>query len=235
MRNIIFLLKIILIITKGTVVSMKVNKFVVFSILFLTSVNVFNNHSNADDDKKENNVKVALINMQVIEQKSTLSNNLKQNLKDKETQLQADLIKRKEQIENDYKNIEKNRAVLSRVELEKKAKQIESDMQKLQFDERKYSQIIEMSKIGSLNELQQKVQSAITDVAKDYDIVMSANDLLYYKKDKFTDLTDKLLEKINSKKYLNNNNINYEKIYKEAEKQLEEVIAQQKQQQKKKK
>lgn len=235
MRNIIFLLKIILIITKETVVSMKVNKFVVFSILFLTSVNVFNNHSNADDDKKENNVKVALINMQVIEQKSTLSNNLKQNLKDKETQLQADLIKRKEQIENDYKNIEKNRAVLSRVELEKKAKQIESDMQKLQFDERKYSQIIEMSKIGSLNELQQKVQSAITDVAKDYDIVMSANDLLYYKKDKFTDLTDKLLEKINSKKYLNNNNINYEKIYKEAEKQLEEVIAQQKQQQKKKK
>ena len=214
---------------------MKVNKFVVFSILFLTSVNVFNNHSNADDDKKENNVKVALINMQVIEQKSTLSNNLKQNLKDKETQLQADLIKRKEQIENDYKNIEKNRTVLSRVELEKKAKQIESDMQKLQFDERKYSQIIEMSKIGSLNELQQKVQSAITDVAKDYDIVMSANDLLYYKKDKFTDLTDKLLEKINSKKYLNNNNINYEKIYKEAEKQLEEVIAQQKQQQKKKK
>ena len=235
MRNIIFLLKIILIITKGTVVSMKVNKFVVFSILFLTSVNVFNNYSNADDDKKENNVKVALINMQVIEQKSTLSNNLKQNLKDKETQLQADLIKRKEQIENDYKSIEKNRAVLSRVELEKKAKQIESDMQKLQFDERKYSQIIEMSKIGSLNELQQKVQSAITDVAKDYDIVMSANDLLYYKKDKFTDLTDKLLEKNKNKKYLNNNNINYEKIYKEAEKQLEEVIAQQKQQQKKKK
>ena len=235
MRNIIFLLKIILIITKGTVVSMKVNKFVVFSILFLTSVNVFNNYSNADDDKKENNVKVALINMQVIEQKSTLSNNLKQNLKDKETQLQADLIKRKEQIENDYKSIEKNRAVLSRVELEKKAKQIESDMQKLQFDERKYSQIIEMSKIGSLNELQQKVQSAITDVAKDYDIVMSANDLLYYKKDKLTDLTDKLLEKNKNKKYLNNNNINYEKIYKEAEKQLEEVIAQQKQQQKKKK
>ena len=231
----IFLLKFILIITKKIVVFMKVNKFVVFSILFFANVNFLNNYSKAEESKKEDKIMIALINMQVIEQKSTMSNNLKQNLKDKETQLQTNLIKRKEQIENDYKNIEKNRAVLSRVELEKKAKQIESDMQKLQFDERKYSQIIEMSKIGSLNELQQKVQSAIADVAKDYDVVMSANEFLYYKKDKFTDLTDKLLEKINSKKYLNNNNINYEKIYKEAEKQLEEVIAQQKQQQKKKK
>lgn len=173
-----------------------------------------------------NNFKIAVVDIQKIEEKSLISQDLKNKISKKEKELHDNLIKRKEKIEKDYKEIEKNRAVLSRVELEKKAKQLEGDMQKLQFDEKKYSQIFEMSKIGALNNLQQEAQKIIDKVADKYDVIVPTSVMLYYNKDKFIDITNDVLSKLNNSIKISN----YDKFYKESETQVNQMILAQQQQ-----
>lgn len=169
-------------------------------------------------------LKIAVIDMQQIQEKSVVSGDLKAKMDKKEQQLKKELLDRKDKLEQDYKSLEKQRAVLSRNELEKKAKQFEADVQKLQFDENKYSQIFEMSKIGALQVIQTELQKVINTFANNYDVIVPANVAFYYNKEKFADLTADVLAKLNK----NIKTIDYEKAYKDAEKQFAKLISGQK-------
>ena len=174
--------------------------------------------SNADD------LKIAIVDIQQIQEDAVVANDLKTKMQKKEQQLKKELLDRKDKIEQNYKSLEKERAVLSRSELEKKAKQFELEVQKLQFDENKYSQIFELSKIGALQVMQTELQKVVDTFVDKYDMIVPANITLYYNKKKFPDLTSDVLSKLNK----NIKTIDYEKAYKDAEKQFTKIISEQK-------
>ena len=200
---------------------MKKNKALfVYSLVvaFVGYVGLNVKKSNADD------LKIAIVDIQQIQEDAVVANDLKTKMQKKEQQLKKELLDRKDKIEQNYKSLEKERAVLSRSELEKKAKQFELEVQKLQFDENKYSQIFELSKIGALQVMQAELQKVVDTFVDKYDMIVPANITLYYNKKKFTDLTSDVLLKLNK----NIKTIDYEKAYKSAEKQFTEIISKQK-------
>ncbi len=197
-----------------------IKKSVILIGLFAINSIVNANIVYSKEESSGNSFKVAIVDIQKIEEKSLISKDLKTKISNKESELHSNLMKRKDKIEKDYKEIEKNRAILSRVELEKKAKQLENDMQKLQFDEKKYGQIFEMSKIGALNNLQQEAQKIIDKVGDNYDVIIPTSVMLYYNKAKFIDITNDVLSKLNSSVKVSN----YDKFYKEAEAQVNQMI-----------
>ena len=187
-------------------------------VAFVCYVSVNVKKSNADD------LKIAIVDIQQIQEDAVVANDLKTKMQKKEQQLKKELLDRKDKIEQNYKSLEKERAVLSRSELEKKAKQFELEVQKLQFDENKYSQIFELSKIGALQVMQTELQKVVDTFVDKYDMIVPANITLYYNKKKFTDLTSDVLAKLNK----NIKTIDYEKAYKDAEKQFTKIISEQK-------
>ena len=200
---------------------MKKNKALfVYSLVvaFVGYVGLNVKKSNADD------LKIAIVDIQQIQEDAVVANDLKTKMQKKEQQLKKELLDRKDKIEQNYKSLEKERAVLSRSELEKKAKQFELEVQKLQFDENKYSQIFELSKIGALQVMQTELQKVVDTFVDKYDMIVPANITLYYNKKKFTDLTSDVLAKLNK----NIKTIDYEKAYKDAEKQFTKIISEQK-------
>ena len=185
------------------------------AMLYSIGANVKKSH--ADD------LKMAVVDIQRIQEEAVVANDLKTKMQKKEQQLKKELLDRKDKIEQNYKSLEKERAVLSRSELEKKAKQFELDVQKLQFDENKYSQIFELSKIGALQVIQAELQKVIDTFVDKYDMVVPANITLYYNKKKFADLTDDVLSKLNK----SIKSIDYEKSYNEAERQFAKIVSEQ--------
>ena len=186
-------------------------------VAFVCYVSLNVKKSNADD------LKIAIVDIQQIQEDAVVANDLKTKMQKKEQQLKKELLDRKDKIEQNYKSLEKERAVLSRSELEKKAKQFELEVQKLQFDENKYSQIFELSKIGALQVMQTELQKVVDTFVDKYDMIVPANITLYYNKKKFTDLTSDVLSKLNK----NIKTIDYEKSYKDAEKQFAKIINEQ--------
>ena len=187
-------------------------------VAFVCYVSLNVKKSNADD------LKIAIVDIQQIQEDAVVANDLKTKMQKKEQQLKKELLDRKDKIEQNYKSLEKERAVLSRSELEKKAKQFELEVQKLQFDENKYSQIFELSKIGALQVMQTELQKVVDTFVDKYDMIVPANITLYYNKKKFPDLTSDVLSKLNK----NIKTIDYEKAYKDAEKQFTKIISEQK-------
>lgn len=187
-------------------------------VAFVCYVSLNVKKSNADD------LKIAIVDIQQIQEDAVVANDLKTKMQKKEQQLKKELLDRKDKIEQNYKSLEKERAVLSRSELEKKAKQFELEVQKLQFDENKYGQIFELSKIGALQVMQTELQKVVDTFVDKYDMIVPANITLYYNKKKFTDLTSDVLSKLNK----NIKTIDYEKAYKDAEKQFTKIISEQK-------
>ena len=187
-------------------------------VAFVCYVSLNVKKTNADD------LKIAIVDIQQIQEDAVVANDLKTKMQKKEQQLKKELLDRKDKIEQNYKSLEKERAVLSRSELEKKAKQFELEVQKLQFDENKYSQIFELSKIGALQVMQTELQKVVDTFVDKYDMIVPANITLYYNKKKFTDLTSDVLAKLNK----NIKTIDYEKAYKDAEKQFTKIISEQK-------
>ena len=192
-------------------------------VAFVCYVSLNVKKTNADD------LKIAIVDIQQIQEDAVVANDLKTKMQNKEQQLKKELLDRKDKIEQNYKSLEKERAVLSRSELEKKAKQFELEVQKLQFDENKYSQIFELSKIGALQVMQTELQKVVDTFVDKYDMIVPANITLYYNKKKFTDLTNDVLSKLNK----NIKTIDYEKSYKKAEKQFTKIISEQKKSSKK--
>ena len=192
-------------------------------VTFVCYVSLNVKKSNADD------LKIAIVDIQQIQEDAVVANDLKTKMQKKEQQLKKELLDRKDKIEQNYKSLEKERAVLSRSELEKKAKQFELEVQKLQFDENKYGQIFELSKIGALQVMQTELQKVVDTFVDKYDMIVPANITLYYNKKKFTDLTSDVLSKLNK----NIKTIDYEKAYKDAEKQFAKIISEQKKSSKK--
>ncbi len=174
----------------------------------------------ADSKSSYADVKMAIVDMQKIEEEAKLSKDLIKKMQVKENVLRNDLMKRKSKVENDYRNLESKRSVLSREELEKSAKNLESDVQQLQRDEQVYSQTFDLSRVIALQEVQGYVQQAVGNYASDYDLIIPLNVVLHANKSKFDDITSKVLEKLNDI----STTVDYEKAFKEAKEQVQSAV-----------
>ena len=170
---------------------------------------------------EERGLRIALVNVQKIEEKSSASKDMRKKILNKEEELRKELLKRKNELESNFKSLESKRAILSQSELQKKAQKLESDFQKLQIDEQKYGQIFEAAKMISFAEIQEYIKKATNKVASDkYDMVIPFGLAVYLNEDRFDDVTDKVIsemEKISK-------TVNYEKAYKQAKEQMEKMI-----------
>ena len=201
--------------------SLFVNAFTqVFILTFLLNVALM--HKTYAEEKS---MKIAIINMQKIEQDAQASKDLQKKISLKEQELQKDLITRKNKIENKFRELESKRAVMSGEALQKEAKKLESDYQKLQMDEKMYMQIFEMARMFVLQEMQGYVVQATNKVASDkYDAVVPSAMFIYINDDKFDDITKKVVSQMDniSKK------VDYEKAYKTAQEQAKKMLESQK-------
>ena len=195
-------------------------RFAVFAFIFALPVNAF-----ADDDK----VKVAIVDLQKVEEGSLVSKDLQKKMRNKEEELGKDLIKRKGKIEQEFKALEGKRAVLSGEELQKKAKKLEGDFQKLQLDEKVYLQTFDLARGEALRVMQENVKKAVNKVADKYDLVIPSNLALYVNTSKFDDLTSKVVSKLNDIV----KSIDFDKLFKEAKEHVDKIVEQQRKQAKK--
>ena len=195
------------------------NKSLFISKLLFVSLFVggITNIANAD----EKTLKIAVVNMQKLEDNALISKDMRQKLQTKEKELQQDLIKRKNKIENEFKSLESKRAILSQDELQKKVQKLEGDYQKLQIDEKIYGQTFETSKMITLSEVQDCVKKATNKIANDkYDMVLPLGFAIYINSGKFDDITDKVVDKMNGI----SKSVNYEKAYKQAKEQMDKLM-----------
>ena len=186
---------------------------VAVSAVSLSSYSIDSKSSHAD-------VKMAIVDMQRIEEEAKLSKSLLNKMQVKENVLRNDLMKRKSKVENDYRNLESKRSVLSREELEKSAKNLESDVQQLQRDEQVYSQTFDLSRVIALQEVQGYVQQAVGNYASEYDLIIPLNVVLHANKNKFDDITAKVLDRLNDI----STTVDYEKAFKEAKEQVQSAV-----------
>ena len=190
-------------------------KFVVFAFVFALPINAF-----AGDNEK---IKVAIVDLQKVEEGSLISKDLQKKMRSKEEELGKDLIKRKGKIEQEFKALEGKRAVLSGEELQKKAKKLESDFQKLQMDEKIYLQTFDIARNESLKVMQDNVKKAVNKVADNYDLVIPSNLALYVNTSKFDDLTSKV----------KNEQLTIDQLSEDIKEQVDKTVEQQRKQAKK--
>ena len=189
----------------------KLNSLILFIALFIPFSGVARSVEN----------KIALVDLQKIEEKSLVSQDLSKKLQAKEKELQGNLLKRREKLESDVKTIESKKAVLSREELEKKARSVQMSAQQLQIDEKVYEQTFQMSRGIALQDVQEAVQKAVNKVSVGkYDMVLPSAAILYADSSKFDDITDKVIKQVDSII----KTVDYNKAYKTADEQVKKML-----------
>ena len=161
-------------------------------------------------------VKIATVDMQKIESSALVFKDLQEKMKQTEEKVGRDFMTKKKEIEKEFKTLENKRAVLSGEELQKKAKTIEEKYQKLQLDEKIAWQALDMARMNAIQDVQVSMNKAVNSVSGEYDIIIPTGVALYIKKQKFDDLTSKVLNKLNSTL----KTVNYEKSFTDAKSQL---------------
>jgi Skp family chaperone for outer membrane proteins len=188
---------------------MFLKKTILLSLLFFTCVC---NDASADTAS----LKIGFVDLAKIEEGSLAVRDLNKQIQEKESVLKKQLLSRKNTIESRNKELEKQSSVIARDVLEKKAKDIEEEYTLLQIDERMYSQVLELSKVKSLQAIQESIKIAANDISQDYDIVLTSQSVLYIKDQKFDNLTLDLIDKLNRSTRKVDFNANFDKIIKEA-------------------
>jgi hypothetical protein len=90
----------------------------------------------------------------------------------------------------------------------------------LQRDEQVYSQTFELARVIALQEVQGYVQKAVGKYASDYDLIIPLNVVLHANKNKFDDITTKVLDRLNDI----STTVDYEKAFKEAKEQVQSAV-----------
>ncbi len=189
--------------------------FVVATMLILPSRFAYSSSSES--------TKVAIVDLQKIEENSLISKDLQRKMKNKEKDLQGQILKRRKEINDEFKALESKRAVLSGEELQRKAKSLESKYQEIQMNEKACEQAFEMARMMSLQNIQFSIRKAVNKVAGKYDMIIPVNIALYIDESKFDDLTTEVLAKLNEISKV----VEFDKFYKEAKDQVSKMIEKQ--------
>ena len=180
----------------------------VVAIVFCLLANV----SNAATADK---IKIATIDMRKIENESYISRDLEKKMSAKEKEIRQELLSEKESLEKQFKQLESQRSVKSAQQLQKDAQKLEINYQKFQDKASRYEKIFEKARMDSFMEINKNTKKATNAVANsdNYDLIIALDSVLYIDNNKFDDITEKTLGKLNkiSKK------IDYAKIYRVAE------------------
>lgn len=164
--------------------------------------------------------KIAVVNMQKLEQDSAISKDLQKKISKKEKEIQENLLKKKNKLESDYKSIESKKAVLSREELEKKVRKLQEDAGKLDMEGKIMEQTFQFARMEVLQEIQGVVMKAVNKVSDDkYDMVIPTAMALYYNKSKFEDITSKVIDKMDDIQ----KSVNFDKSFNKAKEQVEKM------------
>lgn len=173
------------------------------------------------DTKADDEVKVAIVNIQKLEQNTAISKDLQNKVVKKEKEIQENLSKRKNKLDSDYKAIETKRAVLSQDELQKRVRKIQEDAQKLEMDGRITEQTFQMARMIVAQDIQEVMSKAVNKVADDkYDLVVPTAMALYVNPKKFDDITNKVADKMDDIQ----KTINFDKAYNQAKEQVNSML-----------
>lgn len=167
--------------------------------------------------------KIAIVDLQKIEENSLVSKDLQVKIKNKEKNLHGEILKNRQKINNEFKALESKKAVLSGEELQRKAKELEVKYQKIQMQEKACEQAFEMARMMAIQDVQFSIRKAVNKVAGKYDIVIPTSIALYIDENKFDNLTAEVLAKLNEI----SKTVNYDKFYKEAKDRVSKMLEKQ--------
>jgi len=187
------------------------------ALLFLFALNIFTNNLQAE----EKPLKIAVINLSKIESDTLIAKDIFKKTENKQKELTNKLMKKKQKLDNDIKSLESKRAVLSGEELQKKANVLQEQYRQLQIDEQKYTQILNATRLYTLQDMQEVVSKATNKIAAGkYDLVVPTTIVLYMDSSKFTDITKEVVSKTNDIA----KTVDYEKSFKQAERDMNEML-----------
>ena len=174
--------------------------------------------ANASDNSS---LKIAVVNIQKLEQDTDISKDLQKKIAKKEKEVQENLLKKKNKLESDYKSIESKKAVLSREELEKKVRKLQEDAQKLDMDGKMAEQTFQLARLNVAQEIQEVMSKAVNKIADDkYDLVIPNAMALYINNKKFDDITSKVADKMDDIQ----KSVNFDKAFNKAKEQVEKMV-----------
>ena len=174
--------------------------------------------ANASEDSS---LKIAVVNIQKLEQDTDISKDLQKKIAKKEKEVQENLLKKKNKLESDYKSIESKKAVLSREELEKKVRKLQEDAQKLDMDGKMAEQTFQLARLNVAQEIQEVMSKAVNKIADDkYDLVIPNAMALYINNKKFDDITSKVADKMDDIQ----KSVNFDKAFNKAKEQVEKMV-----------
>ena len=174
--------------------------------------------ANASEDS---GLKIAVVNIQKLEQDTDISKDLQKKIAKKEKEVQENLLKKKNKLESDYKSIESKKAVLSREELEKKVRKLQEDAQKLDMDGKMAEQTFQLARLNVAQEIQEVMSKAVNKIADDkYDLVIPNAMALYINNKKFDDITSKVADKMDDIQ----KSVNFDKAFNNAKEQVEKMV-----------
>ena len=174
--------------------------------------------ANASDNSS---LKIAVVNIQKLEQDTDISKDLQKKIAKKEKEVQENLLKKKNKLESDYKSIESKKAVLSREELEKKVRKLQEDAQKLDMDGKMAEQTFQLARLNVAQEIQEVMSKAVNKIADDkYDLVIPNAMALYINNKKFDDITSKVADKMDDIQ----KSVNFDKAFNQAKEQVEKMV-----------
>lgn len=201
-------------------------------VMFLSNVSIINFNADADN-VKDQQLKIAVVNLAVLEKDSSISKDLFKKANAKRTEFDNKMLKKQHDVEKEIQKIDSSKAMLTTQEYERKrGMAIAQFQQEAYLETQKYEQISKMAQAYSLQEMQDVISKAVNKVAVGkYDLVLPTTVFLYMNSSKFDDITKEVINKTNSI----SKTINYEELFKKSEKEFQELLKQQQQKQQKKK
>lgn len=141
----------------------------------------------------------AVVDMKQIEDKSVVTQKLKEDVTKLSAKLEKDAEEVKKYIEDKVKKLEASASTLSREKIEKERNDLEKEIVELQTIFREREVMIEDAKINALEEINNKIKDIAKDIGekKSFTIVLPSNLTVYFTPS--ADITNEVLNELNSK------------------------------------
>jgi len=170
---------------------------------------------------------IAIVDVQKVFESSNIAKKVKEQINNKEKMIQKNLLDRKNKLEDKFKSLETKRSVLSTAELQQKAKELESEYQTLQMDGGIYTEALNLTKAYAYETIKNRINSSAKKIANDkknkYDLVISNEFVFYYKSNQVANITNDVINRMNT----NTETININDIYEKTEKDIRKKIVSQ--------
>ena len=149
--------------------------------------------------KAEDAMKIAVVDVQEVIQKSDVAKNIKTQMDEKIQAYQKDISSQEEKLRTAEKELVKQRAILKPEEMNEKTKAFRQQAASVQRDVNQRKRTLDAAFNKAMGSVLQEIRGIVSDMAKDksYTVVVSKQQVVFAEQG--LDITDEVLKALNSK------------------------------------